>query len=183
MKISYLCHTLNASFQEYVVCQIVSSGHAHIIPIISSYLNFSSGELCMLLNFEMLPRCFSITIGWKLSKEYVHFLSCFPKFEKQSYYISNYVKNKELLTENKGYFRNKFIPLWSALFVESYIKQIPTTQMSYNPPLNSFMKINLALIPWSSSGFQSKLSKWICNPISDFLRNSVLIWALMCIMA
>ena len=78
--------------------------------------------------------------------------------------------------------RNKFTPLWSALFVESYIKQIPTTQMSYNPPLNSFMKINLALIPWSSLGFQSKL-KWICNPISDFLRNSVLIWALMCIMA
>ena len=95
MKISYLCHTLNASFQEYVVCQIVSSGHAHIIPIISSYLNFSSGELCMLLNFEMLPRCFSITMGWKLSKEYVHFLSCFPNFEKQSYYISNYVKNKK----------------------------------------------------------------------------------------
>ena len=46
-------------------CKIVSLGHAHIIPIISSYLNFSSGELCMLLNFEMLPRCFSITMGWK----------------------------------------------------------------------------------------------------------------------
>ena len=154
-----------------------------------SYLSYLVTLILALVSYVCcsISRCsldvFSITMGWKLSKEYVHFLSCFPNFEKQSYYISIYVKNKKLLTENKGYFRNKFIPLWSALFVESYIKQIPTTQMSYNPPLNSFMKINLALIPWSSSGFQSKLSKWICNPISDFLRNSVLIWALMCIMA